>query len=86
MPPQSDHAAGPLEFQKLLELLNESEEREEISSHGPPTHDEHNVLFAGPVSAEQPHHVEELPADPPDDVENRFAAHIVQGMSKIKRA
>jgi len=26
-----------------------------------------------------------LPDDPSEEVENRFAAHIVQGMSKLKR-
>ena len=48
-----------------------------------------NPLSAGDPDA-TPDHVENLSQDhcdnevPPDDTENRFAAHIVYGMSKLK--
>ena len=93
MAPQSDHAGGPEEIAKLLELLNASERLEETASHAAQVldkhvqdeqvQDEHEVptpettqrVSSNPVA---------LPDDPSDEVENRFAAHIVQGMSKLR--
>jgi hypothetical protein len=84
MAPQSDHAVGPSEIAKLLELLNASEEREETASHASQAPDELEVpipVTTQPVSSDPV----VLPDDPSEEVENRFAAHIVQGMSKLKR-
>jgi hypothetical protein len=84
MAPQSDHAVGPSEIAKLLELLNASEEREETASHASQAPDELDVLIPVPTQPVSSDPVV-LPDDPSDEVENRFAAHIVQGMSKLKR-
>jgi len=84
MAPQSDHAVGPSEIAKLLELLNASEERVETAGHASQAPDEPEVpipVTTQPVSSDPV----ALPDDPSDEVENRFAAHIVQGMSKLKR-
>jgi hypothetical protein len=84
MAPQSDHAVGPSEIAKLLELLNASEEREETASHASQAPDELEVpipVTTPPVSSDPV----ALPDDRSQEVENRFAAHIVQGMSKLKR-
>jgi hypothetical protein len=82
MAPQSDHAVGPSEIAKLLELLNASEGREETASHASQAPDELEVpISTQPVSSDPV----ALPGDPFEEVENRFAAHIVQGMSKLKR-
>jgi len=84
MAPQSDHAVGPSEIAKLLELLNASEGREETASHASQAPAEPEVpipVTTHPVSSDRV----VLPDDPFEEVENRFAAHIVQGMSKLKR-
>jgi hypothetical protein len=98
MAPQSGQADGPEEIAKLLELLNASEPPEETESHVAQVVDQHaqdeqaqdeqmrdeqeapipaatQRLSANPVA---------LPNDPSDEIENRFAAHIVQGMSKLR--
>jgi hypothetical protein len=80
MAPQSD----PSDIAKLLELLNVSEGREGTARHASPAPDEPEVpipVTTQPVSSDPV----VLPADPTEEVENRFAAHIVQGMSKLKR-
>jgi hypothetical protein len=79
MAPQSD----PSEIAKLLELLNASEEREE-TSHASQAPDELEVPIPVTTQPVSPDPVV-LPDDPSEEVENRFAAHIVQGMSKLKR-
>ena len=82
MAPQSDHAVGPSEIAKLLELLNASEGREEKARQASPAPDELEVpISTQPVSSDPV----VLPDDPTEEIENRFAAHIVQGMSKLKR-
>jgi hypothetical protein len=87
----SNEAVGPMDIKNLLDLLNASEEG------AVPGNDREmvlplNELEPGAEKVEQ----EVLPAtiaqaDPwapdspvPDDVGNRFAAHIVHGMSKRK--
>jgi hypothetical protein len=83
MAPESDHAVGPSEIAKLLELLNASEGREETASLASQAQDEPEFSIPAttqPVSSDPVG----LPDDPSDEVENRFAAHIVQGMSKLK--
>jgi hypothetical protein len=80
MAPQPDHRDGPLEFAKLLELLNASE------AHGNPavaSQEQHELEV--PNSGTTISDPAMLPEDPPDEVENPFAAHIVRGMSKMKR-
>ena len=78
MAPQSD----PSDIAKLLELLNASEGREETARQASPAPDELEVpISTQPVSSDPV----ALPDDPFEEVENRFAAHIVQGMSKLKR-
>jgi acetyl-CoA carboxylase carboxyltransferase component len=93
MAPQSGHADGPEEIAKLLELLNASERREETESHAAQVLDEHVQDEQAQDEPEVPipvttQHVSSnpvaLPDDPFDEVENRFAAHIVQGMSKLR--
>ena len=84
MAPQSDHAVGPSEIAKLLELLNASEGREETARHASPAPDEPEVPIPVTTQPGSPDPVAR-PADPSEEVENRFAAHIVQGMSKLKR-
>jgi hypothetical protein len=83
MAPTSDDSVGSPEIAKLLELLNESEAREETASQALQGLDEHEVIAPAPPYMEEAR--VELSADLPDAVENRFAAHIVEGMSKIKR-
>jgi hypothetical protein len=83
MAPQSGHADGPEEIAKLLELLNASERLEETASHAAQVQDEHEVPI--PVTTQRvSSNPVALPDDPSDEVENRFAAHIVQGMSKLR--
>jgi len=88
----SDEAVGPLDMTKLLALLNASEDGATPGNHGEtvlPLNepeqsaekiDQHQVLNAPSAQAEFV-----TPDSPvPQDVENRFAAHIVHGMSKLK--
>lgn len=74
---QSDHADAPLEFAKLLELLNTAEEQPETIKE----ERQHDV----PAPATTDWDPFMLPEDPRDLAENPFAAHIVRGMSKMKR-
>jgi hypothetical protein len=94
----SDEAVGPLDIAKLLALLNASED--DASQDGAtPDHRSKTVLPLSepeqsaekidlqqevlPATAAQAQPV--APDDPvPLDVENRFAAHIVHGMSKLR--
>ena len=88
----SDEAVGPLDMTKLLALLNASEDGATPGTHGETVLpliepeqsaekiDQHQVLNATTAQAEFV-----APDSPvPQDVENRFAAHIVHGMSKLK--
>jgi hypothetical protein len=112
MTSQSRNAVGPTDVAMLLDLLNASEEAEEL-------HDAHALKepelpvpelsiqeHSEPNSIEPEWNEPELTKDiiaelsfrplvastdplplnnsVPDDLENRFAAHIVRGMSKMK--
>ena len=65
---------APLEFAKLLELLNTAEEQPEtIKAH-------RNGDLASAITDSEPFM---LPEDPSDLVENPFAAHVAWGMWKM---
>jgi acetyl-CoA carboxylase carboxyltransferase component len=98
MAPQSGHADGPEEIAKLLELLNAYEPREETATHvaqvlneqaqdeqaqDEQVRDEHEAPIPVAMQRVSSNPVAR-PNDPSDEVENRFAAHIVQGMSKLR--
>jgi hypothetical protein len=88
----SDETVGPIDVKKLLKLLNnsESEDGAALGNQGETL----SPLSQRGQSVEKMDHQKALtaaqaePAAPdtavPDDVENRFAAHIVHGMSKLK--
>jgi hypothetical protein len=89
----SDEAVGPLDIAKLLALLNASEEGATPGTHGETVLplsepeqsaeriDQHQEVFTATTAQAEP----VAPDSPvPHDVENRFAAHIVHGMSKLK--
>ena len=93
----SDEAVGPLDMTKLLALLNASEDDASQDGASPGNRgetvlplnepeqsaekiDQHQAVNATTAQAEFV-----APDSPvPQDVENRFAAHIVHGMSKLK--
>ena len=87
----SNEAVGPMDIKNLLDLLNASEEG------AVPGNDRETVLQDEPEPGAEKIEQQEVlsaaiaQADPgapdspvPDDVGNRFAAHIVHGMSKRK--
>jgi hypothetical protein len=90
----SDKAVGPIEIQQLLDLLNASDRGEPRQNDGLvqsseqhlPTRmsDAEEVLAA--TAKEAPAEVRPSASETavPDDAENRFAAHIVHGMFKLK--
>jgi len=60
------------------------ERREEKASHASQAPDEPGVPI--PVTTQSVSSDPVVrPTNPPEEVENRFAAHIVQGMSKLKK-
>jgi hypothetical protein len=88
----SNEAVGPMDIKNLLDLLNASEEgaapgndSETVLPWSEPEPgvekiEQHKVLSATIAQADPG-----APGSPvPDDVGNRFAAHIVHGMSKRK--
>ena len=88
----SNEAVGPMDIKNLLDLLNASEEgavpgndRETVLplnelERGVKKIEQQEVLAARIAQADPG-----TPGSPvPDDVGNRFAAHIVHGMSKRK--
>jgi hypothetical protein len=90
MTSQSKLPPAPVGIELLLELLNASDGlvARDASPPDAPAPAEPETM---PVTAEAEHAeaVEatadvETPVEPTDDVENRFAAHIVRGMSKSK--
>jgi hypothetical protein len=95
MAPRSKQPYEPVGIERLLELLNEAEG---LAERGPPPSrgSEASESEAPPAQlgeAEMPESpevtVEQMPGDhesaeADDDLENRFAAHIVRGMSKSK--
>jgi hypothetical protein len=82
MTPQPDQPLGPSEIGQLLELLNASEERQDAAGNAPEALDEHEgaTSITSFVEADRV----ALSVDRAGAVENKFAAHIVQGMSKLK--
>ena len=83
---------GPWDMEKLLDLLNASEELD-ASEDALELPDAHEVRDAEPVPSPEKIFVAEdqLVSDPADhelmrdEVEDRFAAYIVDGMSKLMR-
>lgn len=82
MAPQSDDSIGPLEIGKLLELLNASELREDTADQADQDPQDQVPTPAAPPA--EPNPVEQA-VDQFDAIDNRFAAHIVKGMWKLKR-
>jgi hypothetical protein len=88
----SNEAVGPMDIKNLLDLLNASEE-DAVPGNDRETLLPLNELERGVKKIEQQEVLSATiaQADPgapgspvPDDVGNRFAAHIVHGMSKRK--
>jgi hypothetical protein len=82
----SNAAVDPLDMEKLLAMLNAAED-------GAPEDRSEAVLPSSELDPSADHHPQALtptmvraePGGPvPDDIENRFAAHIVHGMAKLK--
>jgi hypothetical protein len=91
MTSQSKLPPGPVGIELLLELLNASEGLATRGSSPPDVSDPAEPQTLPPVTAEaEPAEAVDVtaeaatPVEPIDDVENRFAAHIVRGMSKSK--
>jgi len=96
----SEEAVGPFDIAKLLALLNASEDDASQDGATPGNRGQTVLPLSEPEqSAEKIDLQEEIdlhpevlaqaqpvaPDDPvPQDVENRFAAHIVHGMAKLK--
>jgi hypothetical protein len=93
MAPQSDKLAGSLDIARLLDLLNTAEGQDEST-------DRMLTALAGHGAAlQQMEGSDAVPPDIPpvepdpaalsthqqEATENRFAAHVVSGMSKLKR-
>jgi hypothetical protein len=76
---------GPVGIELLLELLNASEGLAARDASPPKVSDSLELEALPPVASEaQSAEAVELPGETTDDGENRFAAHIVRGMSKSK--
>jgi hypothetical protein len=95
MAPKSDNLAGPLDMGRLLDLLNSSEGHDEDTDNTQPVPSIQQALSnsgeppsvpAPPDSVPAPRDTINSPADPKETVENRFAAHIVHGMSKRRQS
>jgi hypothetical protein len=83
-----DEAVGPRDIRQLLDLLNSADHLEAEANDG-----EVLAQSSGPQQTVQTtvtHNAVVLPrfVEPntpvPNDIENRFAAHIVHGMSKLR--
>jgi hypothetical protein len=82
MAQKSDNSIGSSDIARLLDLLNSSEaEGENIADAQPAPADAGSAPRVLLSSSDQV----DLSADSEETVENRFAAHIVYGMSKLKR-
>jgi hypothetical protein len=93
-----DKPVGPSDIKNLLDLLAASEGSGTAQDVSGEMIDEHEPRYAQPIPqsfgvanrsapdpAENPYAAHTTGRGPfQDEVENRFAAHIVQGMSKIK--
>jgi hypothetical protein len=84
-----DKSAGPFDIANLLELLNSSEGDDahdarptgETSLAGPKLIETSSIPEAMSLPAE----TVDFSVDPQENSDNRFAAHIVYGLSKLKR-
>jgi hypothetical protein len=88
MAPKSDHLAGLLDMSRLLDLLNNSEGHGENTDATQPVPSIQQALSnpGEPPSVPAPADTDSSPIDPTETVENRFAAHIVHGMSKLRQS
>jgi hypothetical protein len=88
MAPKSDNFAGPLDMGRLLDLLNSSEGHDEDTDTTQPVPSIQQALSNSgqPPSVPAPPDTINSPTDPKEAVENRFAAHIVHGMSKLRQS
>ena len=86
MAPKSDNLAGRLDMGQLLDLLNSSEGHDENTDAAQPMPSiQQAVSNSGePLPVPTPPETINSPTDPKETVENRFAAHIVHGMSKLR--
>jgi hypothetical protein len=87
MASQSGNPVGPADIAKLLDLLNTSDANGE-NAGGPavPGADTRSPdASSDPVTTSETSHSVDLSDNRQEVVENRFAAHIVTGMSKLKR-
>jgi hypothetical protein len=84
----SSEAVGPIDIHQLLDLLNASDRVEPRPNIGGPliqsTEPEQPEETIPPGSKEISPRAELSDAAALSEVENRFAAHIVHGMSKLK--
>jgi hypothetical protein len=94
MKPQSDNSAGSSDVARLLDLLNTTERLGEKAERIPAMPAARGAVSQpadGPeailISAKPPVTPDpvDLSTDQQEAVENRYAAHIVSGMSKLKR-
>ena len=91
MTSQSKLPPAPVGIELLLELLNASEGLAARGASPPDVPDAAEPQMLPPAATEaEPAEAVDVtakaatPVEPIDDVENRFAAHIVRGMSKSK--
>jgi hypothetical protein len=88
MAPKSENLAGLLDMAGLLDLLNSSEGRDEDTDATQPEASIQQALsnVAEPSPAPAPPDTISSPTDLKNTAENRFAAHIVHGMSKLRQS
>ena len=88
MAPKSEHLAGLLDMRGLLDLLNSSEGHGENTDAAQPMPSIQQALSNSeePPPVPTPPDAINSPTDPKETAENRFAAHIVHGMSKLRRS
>ena len=95
MAPKSDNLAGPMDMGRLLDLLNSSEGQDEDTDNTKPEPSIEQALSnpgeppsvpSPPNSVPAPLDTTNSQVDPKETVENRFAAHIVHGMSKLRQS
>jgi hypothetical protein len=86
MAQKSDNFAGFLDMVQLLDLLNSSESHDETADVAQPSIQQVLSNSKEPSPIPTPPDMINSPTDPKETVENRFAAHIVHGMSKLKQS
>jgi hypothetical protein len=88
MASQSGKSVGPSDIARLLDLLNTSNAQDENANGIPAAPGVDTRSLDGgsdPVTTPEGSHSVHLSDNRQEIVENRFAAHIVRGMSKLKR-